>query len=348
MDNKTYIYEKGNPWQKKVYKAMADYLSGLGVIKFGISSMGNKYKHFLTKSQSNLNFITDDIYKDTLQRFEKHKAGDLTRILTNTASSQAYCFNLVIYLNSNKHIANSLFSNLLGKDVKVVHIEPEFTPNMCNSVDGFETSFDESIGDQNLKAGRGTDADIAIFYKYDNTKKGVLLIEFKFIEGEFSICSSYKSKNETKKDLKKICTTNDYYKTLIESKDLKCGYNKYLNWTLTNKSSVMDIEKVRGFGKCPFRLGLNQLWRNILLAEQVSKSRKCDEFGFWVFSPKENKEYLWKKGNNEKEFREVLTEQGNESFKNIGLEDVLDKLDVYVKTEEDIYWLNQLNNKYRI
>lgn len=99
---------------------------------------------------------------------------------------------------------------------------------------------------------------------------------------------------------------------------------------------------------CPFRLGLNQLWRNMLLAEYVSEARCCDEFGFWVFSPSENYKYLWSNGKTEEEFRNILNDKGNKNFKNISLESILDMLGNLTKSMEDDYWLKKMNEKYRI
>lgn len=350
MDNEAKIYEVGNPWQKKVYNHMSDYLQKKGVTKFGATSKGNQYRHWLTEEEARFNFITSEILDATQVRFEKHKAGDLNRILTNTAASQPYCFNLIIYLQQHLLLANRLFSNLLGKEVEILHLEPEFTPNQCNGIIGFERTTDESIGDQNLKLGIGTDADIAVFYTYDNNKKGALLIEFKFIESEFSVCSSFAKK----KQLKSTCDSENYYAELIEGKkkdeanNFLCGYNKYLNWQLTEKSKVIDGQKIKSMPDCPFRFGLNQLWRNMILAEQVAFARNCDEFSFWVFSPTENDKYLWKNGETEKQFREILTVQGNKQFKIIHLETILDTLHQMVSLKEDKDWLKEMETKYRI
>ena len=363
MNTEPKIYEIGNPWEKKVYRHMADFLQSKGVLKFGATSEGNQYKHWLTEEEAHFNFITPDIHNRTLARFDNHKAGDLKRILTNTAASQPFCFNLIIFLQQHSALANKLFSNLLDKQVNVIHLEPEFTPNECNSVIGFErTTENESIGDQGNK--RGTDSDIAVFYIYDNDKKGVLLIEFKFIEPEFSVCSSYagskKKKNETadekqqrikrNKDRQAICNSNNYYVKMVETKKSLCGYNKYFNWDLTSKSKVIDGEKVKSISisACPFRFGLNQLWRNMILAEQVALSRQCDEFGFWVFSPSENDHYLWKNGVTEKQFREILTQQGNDHFKKVHLENIFDKLHDIVSDEQENIWLTNMETKYRI
>ena len=363
MNNDASLYEKGNPFQKKVYRKMSSFLESNSEIKaFGKSRSGNYYKHLLTDEQSEFNFINKEIQKDTIERFSKHKAGDLNRIMTNTAASQPYCFNIIIHLKQNPLLANKLFSKLLNKVVKVQHIEPEFTPNCCDDIVGFERISDESIGDQNFQLGFGTDADIAVFYNYENSKKGILIIEFKFIEAEFSVCTSYKGSkkkpNETpeEKQLRinrnnerqAICHSNNFYENLVITKNSLCGYNKYFNWDLTAKSKVIDINKIKSMLVCPFAFGLNQLWRNILLAEQVASARNCDEFGFWVFSPKENDDFLWKKGKTENEFRHVLTEQGNNHFKKVYLETIFEIFHSIISEPKNKVWLSAMEEKYKI
>lgn len=345
--NTPQTYSSGNPWQKKVYQAMSSFLESNPEIKsFGQSRNGNTYKHLLTLEQSHFNFINEEIFQATIERFSKHKAGDFDRIMTNTAASQPYCFNLIIYLQQHLYLANQLFSELLGKQVSVRHLEPEFTPNTCDDIVGFEKSLteDESIGDQDPVLRIGTDADTAVFYIDENGNKGVLIIEFKFIEAEFSVCTSYSRKEKNRSH----CNSQNFFNDFVLSKNTLCGYNKYRNWDLTEKSKVIDGVKIKSLPACPFRFGLNQLWRNILLAEQVASARQCDEFGFWVFSPIPNDKYLWKQGETEKQFRSILTEQGNRHFKKVHLETVLDQLQTIVTDHKDQEWLMALENKYRI
>jgi hypothetical protein len=296
--------------------------------------------------------LSDEIYEATIRRFSTHKAGDLNRIKTNTAASQPYCFNLFVYLGQQLPLASRLFSALLGKEVTVQHIEVEYTPNQLRTLAGFEqTDKDESIGDQGERS--GTDADVALFYTFGNNQKGVLLIEFKFIEPEFSVCSSYK----TKVDLAGVCSQKGYFATMVASKatddkgKVLCGYNKYNNWQLTVNSTLFDADAIaQSATGCPFRLGGNQLWRNMLLAEKVANARNCHEFGFWVFSPKPNDNYLWQDngGDVEQQFRAVLSPKGNECFRRVHLEYIAALLKNLCTSEADRLWLQRLNEKYLI
>ncbi len=346
------VYQTGNGWQKRVYKHMADYLAGNPEIKsYGVSKNGNAYLHLLHEEDACHNFLTPEIHEATIRRFRDHKAGDLHRVLTNTAASQNYCFNLVIYLDQHRHLADALFSTLLRKEVKVIELVPEFTPDRNLKLKGSKKPVDETIGDQS-KYG-GTDADIGVCYTYEDGKKGVLLIEFKFIEAEFSVCGSY-HRGKEKKVKREACDQSCFFENSVLQKDNKknaapfCGYARYYNWPLTEKSAVFDFVKIRELPGCPFRDGLNQLWRNMLLAEQVARVRGCDEFGFWVFSPKPNDDYLWKDGKTEKAIREILTEQGNREFRKVHLEAIHEILGGIITDQSDQRWLAELNRKYLI
>lgn len=347
------IYQSGNTWQKKAYSCLSEYLDKKGVREFGVSGNGNCYRHLLREEDGQVNFVNKRLYDLTEQRFKQHKAGDQNRILTNTASSQAYCFNLFLYLNESKDLANGLFSELMGKTVEVEHIELEFTPNHMHAnpfSDNLTSDQDESIGDQSTYG--GTDADVAVFYRYEGTKKGILLIEFKFIETEFSVCGSYKNKKEARV----LCDTSDFYRVLVERQQTDsrhrplCGYTRYQNWQLTTQSAMLNLELVKQSSACPFRFGLNQLWRNMLLAERVAEVRGCSEFGFWVLSPQPNDAYLWKQKGADVEqlFRSTLTEKGNCHFRKVHLEVVFTLLESMITSTSDKEWLEALKEKYMI
>ncbi len=355
MPEKIETYKEGiNKWRDNRYSSMSKMNVDAGINSFGKAKKNGKpYKHIIQLDKTNsYNFLGEqEILRQVLERFDNGKAGDLPRILTNTVASQACCFNLFAPLKIPKYnfLANKIFSNLLNKEVTVSKIDIEFTP-----------SKNESIGDQSKLA--GTDADVAVIYS-EGKRKGIILIEFKYIENEFSTCSSYKRKNGKKvlringkgvqKNIRTFCNNNFYTSMILsnlnsDSKNFDCGYLKYENWQLTNNSSVFDIDKIQHQNICPFRFSLNQLWRNMLLAEKVAKVKEYDEFHFWVISPKENT-YLWNshKQNNEKAFREILTKKGNEAFRSLELDkDFISILESKVIDKWSNDWLVKFRNKY--
>jgi hypothetical protein len=339
-------YQKGNEWQRNRYRFMSEYNRRMGIREFSAAPGGEQpYYHLLLKKDAIRNFLSEaDIIKSAEERFSDHKAGDLNRVLVNTVASQTCCFNLFVPLQKDYNIASQLFTKLLDKKVNVTEIVIEFTPE-TNGIYG-----DESIGDQSQKG--GTDADVAVFYTADG-KSGAILIEFKYIENEFSVCGSYNSKS--KKEIRKICDRTGFYDALIEPNLLskqgkfKCGYLKYNNWNLTLDSDVFDNKKIKDNEECPFRFSGQQLWRNLLLAENVAKKRNLDEFAFWVLSPAENT-FLWKEDNGtdvEADLRKVLTPSGNSLFRRFELDiDFFQVLKPLINSDWMNNWANKFEERY--
>ena len=238
----------------------------------------------------------------------------------------------------------------MEEEVQIQDIQIEFTPNN-----------DESLGDQSIFG--GTDADVAVFYSYGTQKHGVILIEFKYIESEFSVCSSYREKNGgvkdgiVKKNIRPVCDSPVFYEKLIlpyianenkpDSPD--CGYLKYNNWQLLKDSSIFDIEATKKSSYCPFRFSLQQLWRNLLLAENVSRARSLEEFQFWVLCPSQNT-WLWQERGNkdvETELRKILTPLGNNVFSRKDIKtDFVDNLKVLTVEEWQQNWIKKFEERY--
>ena len=98
------------------------------------------------------------------------------------------------------------------------------------------------------------------------------LIEHKLTEKEFTECGGYKSKgNKAKHNCDKS------FANIIDEKDL-CYYHrksKYNYWHITDKNQSFFANH-HAFESCPFRRGLNQLWRNQLLAMAVEEDANND------------------------------------------------------------------------
>mgnify|MGYP003586281428 CR=1 FL=1 len=335
------FYKGANQFQTLVYQSMSEYNLQRGITKFGCSSKGRIYPHLLPEGSKD-NFF-DDIYDKVEERLhylkqqKKLNRKQEIRTLTNTVASQPVCFNLLVPLQQNRDLANAVFSDLMKQDVIIDSLEIEYTP-----------AFEESLGDQ--QAGRGTDADVGVFYHTQAAKQGVLLIEFKYIEPAFSLCQSY----DKKQLIKKMCDSEDFYHELIVNKkrddhhSYLCGYLKYNNWDLLDQSDYIDVEKVRNLGYCPFRFSLQQLWRNMLLAEQIKRARNLDECKFWVLSPAGNT-CLWSNHNEDVKtaFTNLLTELGKQSFRAFTLEDMVDVIAGLVERKDGLQsWIKMFEERY--
>lgn len=350
--SKAEVYREGNPWQQERYVFMAGVNEAAGIATFGRSARGLSYRHLLVEEDALHNYLGDPATLDAMRiRFAGHKAGDLHRALTNTVASQPCCFNLFAPLARHPQLADALFSQLLGEAVEVVHTEIEFTPNKWAGVPGFECTEDESIGDQSERG--GTDADVAVFYRAADGKRGVVLIEFKYIEAEFSTCGSYKSKTKGPR-IRPGCNSAGWFAQRVAPfrenppRQPDCGYLKYQNWRLLEKSRALNADAVKQQPGCPFKGSLNQLWRNLLLAERVAGARQLDAFHFWVLSPAQNT-FLWKESEGDvfQRMQELLTPFGKPLFRKLELDkDVIAGLDALAKTEEQREWLRRFRGRY--
>jgi hypothetical protein len=125
----------------------------------------------------------------------------------------------------------------------------------------------------------GTDSDIAIAYYNTTDELCLWLVEHKLTEAEFTVCGGFKSKGRDNK--RHLC--NKSFSAIIRNKEL-CYYHdgpKYEYWNITeaNQSFFVNHAKHRS---CPFKGGMNQLWRNQLLGFALEKQGKYKHVHFSV------------------------------------------------------------------
>lgn len=126
--------------------------------------------------------------------------------------------------------------------------------------------------------GAGTDADVAIAY-YDQINSLCLwLIEHKLSEKDFTVCGGYKSTANNHKGHCMQFTLSD----ILSNPDI-CHYNKlgYKYWDITAANLDKYSGAIQDVG-CPFRGGLNQLWRNQILAFALQKEGMYNKVSFSV------------------------------------------------------------------
>ena len=188
--------------------------------------------------------------------FKDHK------FIGHMASSQAVCINLFLPLMEHPKLADQVLRAA----------RPDMESIAIDQLDGgYQVEFwdepDNMLGDHNDST--GTDADFAIAYHDRQGDLCLWLIEHKLSETEFTTCGGYKSEGRTDAhrcrpaaavlDNPELC----YYHS-------KCGYHY---WEITlNTPGFFDLEQIRKADACPFMGGMNQLWRNQLLAASIEKS----------------------------------------------------------------------------
>lgn len=206
----------------------------------------------------------------------------------HAVSSQTACVNLFLPLLVSDY-ANDILSALcadkqLPIDFKEIDCKAE------GFYKGFRFEFWDE-GDSGKKGylndhtpAAGTDADIAIAYKNSKDENCIWLIEHKLTEAEFTTCGGYKSKHNEHKD---VCTNCNPF--CNESVQNQCRYSiiGYNYWEITNDHKEQFSEKLAAMSQCPFKSGMNQLWRNQLLALKLQEKR-CGNAFFSVVYHSEN------------------------------------------------------------
>jgi len=117
------------------------------------------------------------------------------------------------------------------------------------------------LGDKS-KTG-GTDSDIAIAYRNHDDELCLWLIEHKLTEIEFTPCSGPQSKARDQK--RHLCSNS--FADVLKNKHtcFHHDYKKRKYWDITERNCDV-FPNHASFAQCPFQGGMNQLWRNLLLA----------------------------------------------------------------------------------
>lgn len=205
------------------------------------------------------------LYPDIKPAFESHHTAFSFRIhkyFSHMASSQAANVNLFLPV-------------LLHPDVDLVlkQIKSDFKTLSKGELDnGFRIEFwDEPFGNLKDKTDvSGTDSDIAIAYYNKEDELCLWLIEHKLTEKEFTECGGFKSNG---REPKHDCSKN--FTDILSNKET-CYYHdvrKFKYWDITEANKGFFINHSR-FAECPFQKGLNQLWRNMLLALSIENDSR--------------------------------------------------------------------------
>ena len=230
------------------------------------------------------------IYKDIEKTVEdiqnKPFAYKPHRFAPHVASSQTACLNLFVPILESEYADQIL-------------IKSGVTPEGFDHIDrsqlrkGYCFEYWEStkagpkglLGDHSRAA--GTDSDVAIAYRDKNDKLCLWLIEHKLTERDFSTCGGYSSKNISDRE-KEFCNSCGIKE--LKKDHNKCYYHKhchYLYWDIMDKHASFFSGKYEGEG-CPFRGGMNQLWRNQMLALELEENKRFEEVYFSVVTHPEN------------------------------------------------------------
>ncbi len=215
------------------------------------------------------------IYPDIAKELRRHRAKNDFRIhqhFYHMASSQTANINLFLPVLLHRNA-----SSILGT------IKSDFASLATKYLDGGYcieywggNSEDGGVGSGNTgplndkSQMSGTDSDIAIAYHNHEGELCLWLIEHKLTEVEFTTCGGFRSNGRKERH---DCSRS--FSEILKNKNT-CYYHdvrKFNYWNITETNRDLFVNHAK-HAKCPFQGGINQLWRNQLLALAVEQDER--------------------------------------------------------------------------
>lgn len=251
------------------------------------------------------------------------------------ASSQAANANLFLPILLNKK-ANDILP-LLKSDFKSLAVEELYNGFRIEFWDGNSNAERGILNDHSAKA--GTDSDIAIAYYNKNNELCLWLIEHKLTEPAFSTCGGFNS--EWRDKTKHTCENS--FSEIIDNKHL-CHYhdvNRFEYWNITSENKGFFVNPPE-YKSCPFKGGMNQLWRNQLMGLALEKQGKYKEVYFSVVHHPDNHHL----DNSMKEYKQLINH--NPKFSSFASKEVIDAaskvddeaINNWIEWYKELYHLN--------
>lgn len=241
------------------------------------------------------------IYPSVLPDLKQHLKQypfKLHQHFNHMASSQAANVNLFLPILLHPK-ANDIFKQL-KPDFQSLASDHLYKGFRIEYWDGNSKVQKGLLGDHSARS--GTDSDIAIAYNNKENELCLWLIEHKLTEKEFTECGGYKSRNNNK------ANCNKSFADIINSKKL-CYYHdvrKFNYWNITEANLAFFVNH-NNHADCPFKKGMNQLWRNQLMALGLENNKTYKHVYFSVVHHPNNtalnntiREYKELVGNNSK------------------------------------------------
>jgi hypothetical protein len=214
------------------------------------------------------------IYGPIVDELRRHSARNGFRLHTHfhhMASSQAACVNLFLPILRHSRVNEAL--SLLRPDFASLATD-QLDQGYCIEFWGGNFGSDKSdrgpLGDKSAMG--GTDSDLAIAYRNHAGELCLWLIEHKLTEAEFTPCGGFTSRG---RKAHPACKCTRSFAEILADKDI-CYHHHVLDrhyWTLTSQSGDLFAGHT-SHAQCPFQGGINQLWRNQLLAHAIEQDEE--------------------------------------------------------------------------
>lgn len=212
------------------------------------------------------------IYPPVVEELRRHRGKNPFRIHTHfnhMASSQAANVNLFLPILLHP-FAGAILRSVRDDFVSLATdtLDNGYCLEFWGGNFGRNKSDKGLLGDKSAFA--GTDSDIAIAYRNHQGELCLWLIEHKLTEKEFTPCGGFKSKDRKERH---DCTRS--FTEILQNKNI-CFHEdvrkrNYWNITEINRSFFVNHAK---HAQCPFQGGMNQLWRNQLLALAMEQAER--------------------------------------------------------------------------
>jgi len=253
-----------SPFQEAMYKHLIDW-KWKNITRKAGEYAGHEYDAVLPESyKDKLPHLYEPIRQLFLGHqkrfhFKTHKFAD------HMASSQIACANLFLPIMAHPDVAPQILAS----------VKPDLASIATEELDnGFRIEFwDEPtnmLGDHNKST--GTDADFAVAYRNQAGQLCLWLIEHKLTEAEFTTCGGARSKG--RKHGHYSC---DSTVEILKNPDL-CYYHgkcQYKYWPITHANkATFPRDSLLSHACCPFKEGMNQLWRNTALALAIETAKE--------------------------------------------------------------------------
>jgi hypothetical protein len=249
-------------------------------------------------------------------------------------SSQAANVNLFLPILLNPQVNEILHE--IKSDFKSLASDQLYKGFRIEYWDGNSSVEKGLLGDHSARW--GTDSDIAIAYYNKANELSLWLIEHKLTEKEFTQCGGSQSDNRNHK----IHLCEKSFSDILMNKKL-CYYHdvrKFNYWNITeaNKSFFVNF-KIEG--PCPFKGGMNQLWRNQLLGFALENEGVYKNVSFFVVHHPGNKEL----GDSIQNYKDLIG--NNPKFSVLTSSDIIHTA---IKSGDDklVEWINWYKELYII
>lgn len=256
--------------QAKMYKHLIDYKRSVLRIEEPGKYAGRKYDAVLPDEFKGQ---LPHLYEPVRQRFIDHQQTfhfKTHKFADHMASSQIACANLFLPIMAQPAVAPAILKAVKPDLASIAtdQLDAGFRIEFWDEVQNDAAGQNGLLGDHNSTA--GTDADCAIAYRNHDNQLCLWLIEHKLTEAEFTTCGGAKSKG--RQAGKHSC---DSIAEILKNPNF-CYYHsacRYEYWNITGRyPDEFPLSNLLKAGECPFKGGLNQLWRNQLLAIAIEKS----------------------------------------------------------------------------